>query len=252
MSYFGKNIRKIRNVKKLSQQAFAELFDLKRGTLGAYEEERSEPRIETIIRIANYFSISIDDLLTSELTVNKLLKFKDDLAFHGTFHKEKFTKVPCVTAKSEADYQQYYDKPHFIEDLPKLHLPINSEKKLRGYIISNLEMTNNDKGYCPKDVVIGEKIEQESYTKIANGNLVLIMVHDKLLLRKFYHSDEHITLRATNKNIDDIKIQLKDIKEMWCVKYCFLKRIPENNNVEIEQKLSFLEQEFMKLKENFK
>ena len=54
MSYFGKNIRKIRNVKKLSQQAFAELFELKRGTLGAYEEERSEPRIETIIKIANH------------------------------------------------------------------------------------------------------------------------------------------------------------------------------------------------------
>ena len=57
MSYFGKNIRKIRSLKSLSQQAFAELFDLKRGTLGAYEEGRSEPKLETLIKIANYFSI---------------------------------------------------------------------------------------------------------------------------------------------------------------------------------------------------
>ena len=46
MSFFGKNIKKIRSVKSLSQQAFADLFDLKRGTLGAYEEGRSEPKIE--------------------------------------------------------------------------------------------------------------------------------------------------------------------------------------------------------------
>ncbi|WP_417887504.1 helix-turn-helix domain-containing protein [Zunongwangia sp.] len=252
MSYFGKNIRKIRNVKKLSQQAFAELFELKRGTLGAYEEERSEPRIETIIKIANHFSITIDDLLTKELTVNKLLKFKDDLALQGSFDKEKFARIPCITPKTETDYVLYFDKPHFIEDLPKLHLPLNREKKYRGYLISNLEMTNNDKGYFPKDVIIGEKIETEDYSKIENSSLILLVTTHKILLRKFYQTSEKITLQATNKNIDDLEIKLNDIKEMWCVKYCFLKHLPENQNTELEQKLNFLEQEFMKLRENFK
>ena len=37
MSFFGKNIKKIRIAKKLSQTAFAELFGLKRTALGAYE-----------------------------------------------------------------------------------------------------------------------------------------------------------------------------------------------------------------------
>jgi len=252
MSYFGKNIRKIRNVKKLSQQAFAELFELKRGTLGAYEEERSEPRIETIIKIANHFSITIDDLLTKELTVNKLLKFKDDLALQGSFNKEEFTKIPCITPKTEADYIQYYDKPHFIEDLPKLHLPINPDKKYRGYLISNLEMTNNDKAFCPKDVVIGEHILAEDFTKIENGSLVIVLVHGKIFFRKFYHSSATVTLRATNTNIDDLEVSPTEIKEMWSVCYTFFKRLPENNNVEIEQKLNFLEQEFMKLRQNFK
>ncbi|MCL6217375.1 helix-turn-helix domain-containing protein [Zunongwangia pacifica] len=251
MSYFGKNIRKIRNVKKLSQQAFAELFELKRGTLGAYEEERSEPRIETIIKIANHFSITIDDLLTKELTVNKLLKFKDDLALQGSFHKEKFTAIPCITPKTEADYALYYDKPHFIEDLPKLHLPVHPDKKYRAYLISNLEMTNNDKTYCPKDVIIGEKIEPNDFTKIDNSTLVIALVHGKVLFRKFYYSASKIILRATNTNIEDIEVESDEIKEMWHVCYTFFRRLPENNNNEIEQKLNFLEQEFMKLKEKF-
>ncbi len=72
MSIIGKNIRKIRTVKKLSQAAFAEIFNLARPSVGAYEEERSEPKLETVIQIANYFGISIDSLLTKELTINDL------------------------------------------------------------------------------------------------------------------------------------------------------------------------------------
>lgn len=69
--YFGKNIKKIRLVKKLSQAAFAEVFGIKRSSVGAYEEGRAEPKLEMIIRIANYFSISVDSLVNRELTVNE-------------------------------------------------------------------------------------------------------------------------------------------------------------------------------------
>jgi len=247
MSNFGKNIRKIRNVKKLSQQAFAELFALKRGTLGAYEEGRSEPKLETIIKIANYFSISIDDLLTTELTVNKLLKFKGDLTLQGSYQKEQFIQIPCITPSSEADYIQYWDKQPFIEDLPTLHLPVPSNRTYRGYIISNLEMTNHDKGLFPKDVVIGEFVNREDYNKIGNGDLVLVTTATQLVLRKLFITETSVTLRAANKNIDDINMVLPDIKELWLIKFTFSKSNAESHS-EIEEKLAFLEKEFMKIK----
>ncbi|MCK5699873.1 MAG: helix-turn-helix transcriptional regulator, partial [Cyclobacteriaceae bacterium] len=59
MSSIGKNIKKIRTVKKLSQAAFAEIFSLARPSVGAYEEVRAEPKVDTIIQIANYFGISV-------------------------------------------------------------------------------------------------------------------------------------------------------------------------------------------------
>jgi DNA-binding XRE family transcriptional regulator len=55
MGVIGKNVRKIRTVKKLSQAAFAEIFNLARPSVGAYEEERSEPKLETVIQIASLF-----------------------------------------------------------------------------------------------------------------------------------------------------------------------------------------------------
>ena len=53
MTHIGKNIRKIRSVKKLSQQAFADQFGLSRANIGSYEEGRAEPKIAIIMEIAN-------------------------------------------------------------------------------------------------------------------------------------------------------------------------------------------------------
>ena len=57
MSKIGNNIRKIRSVKNLNQSDFADLFELKRASIGAYEEGRAEPKINTVIEIANYFGV---------------------------------------------------------------------------------------------------------------------------------------------------------------------------------------------------
>ena len=79
MSYFGKNIRKIRIAKKMTQTAFADLFDLKRTALGSYEEGRAEAKIDTVIKIADHFKLTLDQLLRKELTINEIFHFRDDL-----------------------------------------------------------------------------------------------------------------------------------------------------------------------------
>ncbi len=79
MSYIGKNIRKIRISKKMTQTEFAELFNLKRTAVGSYEEGRAEPKIDTLIKIADYFKLSLDQLLRKELSINEIFHFRDDL-----------------------------------------------------------------------------------------------------------------------------------------------------------------------------
>lgn len=249
MSYFGKNIKKIRSVKKLSQQAFAELFDLKRGTLGAYEEGRSEPRIETIIKIAKYFSIQIDTLLTSEITVNELLKFKTDLtAYTKQANAMVLAKIPCIVENGESEYLIKHKEESFIAELPSLRLPLNPTKTFRAYTVNSLEMTTKDKGYYPKDIVIGEEVPQNVIKKLNNGTLVFAMIADKIVFRRFYGSGNTIILRADHKNIEDSQYDLKEIKELWRVRYVFCRRIPEFGT-DYEDKLQFIEQELIKIKE---
>jgi len=79
MSFLGKNIKKIRLTKKLTQNDFANIFNLSRASIGAYEEERAEAKIETLINISEYFQISIDKLLKSKLTINDILHFSEKI-----------------------------------------------------------------------------------------------------------------------------------------------------------------------------
>ncbi len=63
MSFFGQNMRFLRNRAQLSQAAFAEIFNLKRSAVGAYEEERAEPKVEVFVMIARHFGVSVEDLV---------------------------------------------------------------------------------------------------------------------------------------------------------------------------------------------
>ena len=79
MSCFGKNIRKLRIAKKMTQTEFAELFNLKRTAVGSYEEGRAEAKVDTVIKIADHFKLSLDQLLRKELTINEIFHFNDEL-----------------------------------------------------------------------------------------------------------------------------------------------------------------------------
>jgi len=249
MSFFGKNIKKIRSVKSMSQQSFADVFDLKRGTLGAYEEGRSEPKLETIIKIANYFSISIDDLLTSELTVNELLRFKGDLTTYAEdVKREAFAFIPCITDAIADEYINLCDKSKFISELPTIQLPVNSEKEFRGYSVSNLEMTSHDKGFYPKDIVIGEKVPATVIRKLNTGTLVFVVVADTILFRRLYVTKNKVVLRADHKSAEDIILDISEIKELWRVRYAFFKRLPEFSD-DVGDKILMMQQELLKIKE---
>ncbi len=64
MSTIGKNIKKFRQDKELSQDKLSKLADLSLNTVVKIElDESPNPTIETIQRIAKALEVSVDDLL---------------------------------------------------------------------------------------------------------------------------------------------------------------------------------------------
>ena len=103
MSLIGKNIKKIRTTKSLSQTEFGKIFNLTRGSIGSYEEGRAEPKIETLKQIANKFSISLDAIISSELTVNQLSGFQPEALMGGDASSSGNVGLPSVLPKVLSD-----------------------------------------------------------------------------------------------------------------------------------------------------
>ena len=64
MSAIGKNIKRLRQAKGISQDKLSKLADLSLQTIVKMElDEKPNPTIETVQKIAKAFSVSIDDLM---------------------------------------------------------------------------------------------------------------------------------------------------------------------------------------------
>jgi len=60
---YGEILKHLRKNKGMSQQEIADKFHIDRSTYAKYETTQSQPNFETLIRIADYFDVSIDYLL---------------------------------------------------------------------------------------------------------------------------------------------------------------------------------------------
>lgn len=256
MSFVGKNIRKLRTVKKLSQAAFAELFGLARPSVGAYEEGRSEPKMETLIQIAHYFGLSVDLLLTKELTVNEL--------YHFDIFQEQLATPPPPSAPSAADmladvtpyvtgsrsleYIVNHHDPAFIERLPWVKLPHQLSGPTRAFEIRGAEMQlPKQRGLRHKDLVLCTRVNKAQPT-VQVGNIYVFVTQGKILVRRVAQrlaEGQRLSLKADNADYSSQEFELAQALEIWEVKGVFTThlRLP----AKLDERVATLEQQVAEL-----
>jgi transcriptional regulator with XRE-family HTH domain len=241
MSYVGKNIRKIRTVKKLSQAAFAELFGLARPSVGAYEEGRSEPKMETLIQIAHHFGLSVDLLLTKELTVNEL--------YHFDIFRQEASLPPPETAVATADHHaavtpfvpadrllEYIVQHHntaFIDSLPPLTLPHQLGPATRAFEIVGAEMQHQQQGLRHQDVVLCCRLDKTT-AALRTGRIYAFVTQNSLLVRRLAERlpANVLKLRADNPDYGAQEFSLDQALEIWEVKAVFTTHLRPPSRIE--------------------
>src|SRR6056300_2070229 len=68
MIYLASNLKHLRTAQKLSQQSLAEKILISRSNLAKYEKGLHDPGIEVLLRMSRYFHLTIDMLLTIDLS----------------------------------------------------------------------------------------------------------------------------------------------------------------------------------------
>ncbi|WP_210486061.1 XRE family transcriptional regulator [Rufibacter aurantiacus] len=227
MSCIGKNIKKIRTVKNLSQAAFAQLFDLARPSVGAYEEGRSEPKIDTLVQIARHFGISLDLLITKELTVNDLYGFdifKRDLhPDHLLIKVADATEAPAyhtalVMAVEQTAYFTHRQEKQFIDGLPSLILPGEAQILHRAFEHTGSEMQYQQHGLRHGDILYCSAVAVDA-SQLKPNEVYVVLTQNKLVARRYrgLTEDGALLLKADNPDYDHLSLPIAEVTELWHV-----------------------------------
>ncbi|MCD8044398.1 MAG: helix-turn-helix domain-containing protein [Tannerellaceae bacterium] len=176
MAKIGKNIKKIRNVRGLSQQAFADLFGLTRGNISSYEELRADPKIEIVVRIANYFGIPLAEFIENDLSVNDLLHYNTRLVLDANKLKiaQQLLPIPYLPTLYLQDYIIKYKDADFIRQLPTITVPTNSKLKQLAIEVENADVLPAGFDFSNGDILICEEVVKENIHRINNKFGIMI------------------------------------------------------------------------------
>ncbi len=77
-NYFSTNLKYLRKKQRLTQQQLADIVGKKKSIVGNYEKGNVEPSMETIQKIADYFTINWMSLLGTDFTLTSANVTKTD------------------------------------------------------------------------------------------------------------------------------------------------------------------------------
>lgn len=192
MSQIGNNIKKLRKVKGLSQQAFAELFNLTRGNISSYEEFRAEPRIEVILQIAKYFSIPIAELLEKQLTVNEILNFEDHFEKSIQLDSKTLTEIPFLN-------REYLQNNSVVElnELPHIYFPIYNKHSMLAVENSDIISNPADFPFEEGTILFFEHVEID-ILHILDSKIGFYLEGEDMFFGQYEVADKQIKLKLND------------------------------------------------------
>lgn len=232
-SYAGKNLRYLRKLRGWTQDQFANKLQIKRSLVGAYEEERAEPRLEVLELIANIFKLSLDDLLLKDLSIpnggGSYIDRRRAIKMSAESHN---SEIPFVPVKAAAGYLAGYGDPEFVEELNSFTLPMLGPGDYRAFEITGDSMLPTPSG----SIVVGERIEHIDDVKNHNAYIV-VSKNGGIVFKRIQRNNrvkDAVTLISDNTLFEPYSMGLKEIVELWSAKMIMTK-VPSQQRWDVDQ-----------------
>ncbi len=115
-SIFSKNLKTLRKQKRLTGAKLAQKLNISHSTLASWETGRHIPHLEDIIRLADFFEVSIDELLgRDEEVIHSIETNKIDIQETQFFFENFFTFLKKHEEFSEKDVEDIQLMIEFIK-----------------------------------------------------------------------------------------------------------------------------------------
>ncbi len=218
MNYANANMKYLRKLRGWTQEEFANKLDIKRSLLGAYEEERAEPRFDVLESVCEMFKLTMDDLLRKELNDSKgnyLQKRRQQKLFTQN------NLITFVPVKAAAGYLAGYADPEFIDELNTFTLPMLSGGSYRAFEIIGDSMLPTPSG----SVIVGEKVESLDDLK-PSFTYVVISRNEGIVYKRVMKNNRvknKLTMISDNPQYEPYNVNAEEVLEMWQAQFVLTK-----------------------------
>ncbi|MBN8575574.1 MAG: LexA family transcriptional regulator [Cytophagales bacterium] len=256
MVKLNENIRILRRRLSLTQDQFAQKLGIKRSLVGAYEEGRAEPRLELLQKMADLFSISVDQLIGQDFSaaapamVKSYERGKDVVVV--TVDANQKHNIEFVPVKAAAGYLNGYADVEYVKELPLFSLPNLRQGTYRAFEISGDSMLP----LMPGSIVVGEYVENLRHIK--NGKTYILVTEREGIVYKrvfnYLEENGNLFLVSDNRQYAPYQLRGEDVLEAWSAKAYISVQFPdvsENQEVTVDQLASVvldLQKEILDLK----
>ncbi|MEO8403404.1 MAG: LexA family transcriptional regulator [Chitinophagaceae bacterium] len=210
MAISNQNLKYLRKLRGWTQEEFAQKLRIKRSLLGAYEEERAEPRIDVLEVVCDIFKLTLDDILRKDLSDNKSNYLAKRRAIKLASGR---SDIPFVPVKAAAGYLAGLADPEFVDELNTFTLPMLAGGNYRAFEIIGDSMLPTTSG----SVIVGEKIESVEDVK-NNAACIVVSRNEGIVykrVQKAGRGKNKLTLVSDNPVYHPYTMNTEDVLEMW-------------------------------------
>lgn len=210
MAVSNQNLKYLRKLRGWTQEEFANKLNIKRSLLGAYEEERADPRMEVLEVVCDMFKLTMDDILRKDLSdakSNYMAKRRSMKLLSGR------AEIPFVPMKAAAGYLAGYADPEFIDELNTFTLPMLTGGNYRAFEIIGDSMLPTPSG----SVIVGEKVDDVEALK-NNAACIVVSRHEGIVYKRVQRNSKiknKLTLISDNPAFHPYTVNAEEIMEMW-------------------------------------
>ncbi len=211
MSQAGQNLKYLRKLRGWTQEEFANKLGIKRSLIGAYEEERADPRIDILEIVSEIFKLTLDELLLKDLSntgSSYLAKRRQQKMMNADRNLIHFVPV-----KAAAGYLAGYADTEFIDELNTFTLPMLAGGNYRAFEIIGDSMLPTPSG----SIIVGEKVDALEDIK---NNMAYIVVsrNEGIVYKRVVKNNKaknKLTLVSDNPQYQPYQVNADDVVELW-------------------------------------
>ena len=110
---FKEILKMLRSEKNISQAKLAKSLNLERYIVSNWEQGRTEPNIDDLIRLSDFFSISVDELIGKESDYNSLIKHETTLPEKKKAPIAERTQLSEIQENFISEFKEFFSEKTF-------------------------------------------------------------------------------------------------------------------------------------------